>query len=549
MSTKTIASLVVTLGANSAQLVTELAKSKRGVKKWSTDIRAQSNTVAKALTATTIAAGAAIVAIVNGQAAEIDRLAKKASSLSIGTSKLQKIRYQGELSGIDPAAMDKSLSKMLKTVSDANAGLSTAKRAFDELNLSAAGLQKMSTDQQFYAIAQAMNGIENQSDKTRIAMDIFGRSGADLINTLTSDLKATGAEFDSLGVAITSQQAAMVEAYNDSKSKLGTLWDGFLNQMTVQAAPAFKMIIDYVSQSVIEFGGMGKVASSVVNGIATGAGFVADVFYGWQLIIKGVQIAFGYLAKGALTALGVVYDKYASLREFMDSDFKRSNFFDGMADSFEFQTKKVQTELDKLLSKGRPSLLIDAKIKKIQADVAKAGNTVTEKNTSSQKDNTAATKSLTSALDKSKKAPASTDAWKKIFGPDKKDDSKNLKMSHIFSDYAKALNAAINRQDTNSMAYFVEQTQRTIDGLAGRGPNGLNFGSDRSYDIDGMQGVLDRLVDKMNETPEKIGSIDINVSADGKTVGGKLMGDPAFLKQLKQFVDSTTQETARAVAR
>ncbi len=556
MASKTISSLVVTLGANSAQLFTELNKSKKGVKKWATDIRAKSNAVATALVGTATAAGATIVAIVNGQAAEIDRLAKKASALDIDTSGLQKLRYQADLSGVSNDQLDKSLTRMLKTVSDGKAGLSTATRAFDELGISVDSLEKMSTEQQFYAIAEAIKGVENQTDKTRIAMDVFGKTGADLINTFNSDLSASAAEFDSLGIAITSKQAAMVEAFNDSKTKLNSIWDGFKNQMTIQLAPAFQILIDYVSESVVEFGGLGNVATSVVNGIATGAGFVADVFYGWQLVIKNVQILFGKLASSALSALGAVYDKYASLRELMDDDFKRSNFFDGMADAFEFQTNKIDTELDALLKKGRPSLEIDARIKSIQDKVNAAGQgagtgpaALTNKNTDSTDANTAATKNLTEQIKKSPLGNSNSSIWTDIFGSGKADDKKNLLVSDTFKSNAKSLNAAINRRDANDIQYWVERTQKTVDALAGRGENGISFGSERTHDIDGMQAVLDRLVEKASAEPETIGSIDLNVSADGKNLTGKLMGDPDFLKQIKQLVDNTTKETARAVAR
>ncbi|WP_299195763.1 hypothetical protein [uncultured Amphritea sp.] len=548
---------MVSLQANSAKLVSELAKSKKNVNSWAKDIRAKVNSLATAFAASALATGATIVAIVNGHSEEIDRLAKKAGSLRIDTSGLQRLRYQAGLSGVSTESLDKSMTKMLKTVSDGKAGLSTAVRALDDLGLSAERLSQMNSDDQFYAIAEAMNGVQSQADKTRIAMDIFGRSGSDLLNMFASDLKATGAEFDSLGASMTSQQAAMVEAYVDAKAKLSTIWDGFLNQMTIRLAPLMKDFANYISQIAIEFGGLDKVAASVVSGIATGVGFVADVFYGWQLVIKGVRIVILKLAETAAKAFKFIYSQYYDLIKLINKDALPPDFFGGMSDSFSKEADKIKKEFDDLLAKDRPSIAIDSAVAKMQSEVVKAGKdnrvkNVTASNTEASKQNTAATDALTAAIKTPSKTAASgfsSSAWEKVFG--KQDDvaNKNLKVSQIFSDYARSLNAAINRQDTNSMAYFVEQTQRTIDGLAGRGPNGLNFGSDRSYDIDGMQSVLDRLIQKMNDTPETVGSIDINVAADGKTISGKLMGDPAFLKQLKQFVDNSTKETARAVAR
>lgn len=547
----TISTLVVSLQANSAKLVSELAKSKKKVGSWAKDVRVKANAVSKAFVASAVVATGAIIAIVNGHAAEIDRLAKKASALRMDTGDLQKLRYQNELAGVSAESLDKSLSKMLKTVSDGKAGLSTAKRAFEELGLSVDVLASMSTDQQFYVIAEAMKGVESQADRTRIAMDVFGRSGSDLLNTFASDLSSTGAEFDKLGGRITSQQAAMVEAYNDAKTKMGSIWDGFLNQLTVQLAPAMQMFVDYISQSVIEFGGLGKVANSVVSSIATGAGFVADVFYGWTLIFKGVRIGIMKLASVATTAFKWIYSQYADLIHLINKDAPTVAFFDGLADSFAKEADKASNELDAMLTKGRPSVQIDTKIAKIQSDVAKAGRAVTSSNTEANKQNTTATAALTDALKTKDKTSdvSSSGAWEKTFGQTASGEKRELKITQPFRDAARSLKTAIDGQNTRDIARFLERAQQSLDAAARRGGNGLTFGSERTSDIDGMQSVLDRLVNQIDKQPEKVGSIDINVTADGKSLTGKLMGEPAFLKQLKQFVDNSTKETARAVAR
>lgn len=546
----TISSLVVSLKANSAQLVSELAKSNKKVSSWAASVRSKVNSLTKVFAASAVAAGGAIIAIVNGQAAEIDKLAKKAATLKIDTSDLQKLRYQAALSGVSTDSLDKSLTKMLKTVSDAKNGLSTATRALDQLGLSADTLSTMSTDQQMYTIAEAMGSIESQADRTRIAMDIFGRSGADLLNLFASDLDKVGEEFDQLGAGITKQQAAMVEAYSDAKDKLGQVLEGFSNQLTVQLAPAFQVMVDYISQSVIEFGGLGKVAASVVGGIATGVGFVADVFYGLTLVIKSIQVVFGTAAKYMNKWFDLIYDKYAKLQEFLDKDFKRSDFFSGMSDAFEYETNKISTELDKMLTKGRPSLEIDARIAKIQSEAAAAGKVANEAGIKATNKNTTAIEALSGSIKTPDKTSSvgSSSAWEKVFG--KQDDAanENLIISRQFADYAKALNASINRGDQNDIAYFLEQTQRVINASAGRLNGPGNFGADRSHDIEGMQSILDRLVDKMNQETEQVGSIEINVAGDSKTISGKLMGDPAFLKQLKSLIDNNTNSVSKAVA-
>jgi len=565
----TISSLVVSLKANSAQLVSELAKSRKKVSSWAKNVRSTANTVGKAFVASAVAVGAAIVAIVNGQAAEIDKLAKKAAALQIDTGDLQKLRYQAELSGVSTDGLDKSLTKMLKTVSDGKAGLSTAVRAFDELGLSADSLSNLSTDQQFYAIAEAMTGVESQADRTRIAMDIFGRSGGELLNTFKSDLSGVGEEFDSLGVSLTKQQAQIVENFNDSKTKLSTIWDGFLNQVTVRVAPAFQELINYITETTASSGGMGKVAVGVMESIASAAAFIADGFRGVKLVITTAWLGITKLSAMLIETVRSLESVYIDIMALVGKEIKPSVSLKLDAEAEKMKIGEMQKQIDEMLN----GELASTKVKKYFSGLNDRMNSivasqsvddVTKRNTDTTQRNTAATEQLNSTMKgfgatgtplktpkQSGAAAGSTGssaAWEKVFG--KQDDAaeKNLKISHIFSDYAKALNASINRGDKEDIIYFTEQLQRTIDGLAGRGPTGLSFGSDRTYDIDGMQSVLDRLVDKMTETPKSVGTIDINVATDSKTISGKLMGDPAFLKQLKSFIDNQTNSVSKAVA-
>ncbi len=528
----TIAKLVVALSANSAKLVSELRKSKKSVGSWAESVRAKTNTVAKVLAATGAAAAGAIVAIVNRQAAEIDRLAKTAAKLNIDTGELQKLRFQAELTGVSVGTLDTSLQRMVRRVSEAANGTGEAKDAIKELGLDASALAQLSPEQQFNAIAEAMKGISNQGDRVRLAMKLFDTEGVALVNTLTSNLQATGAEFDKLGIRITNQQAAMVEAYNDSKTKLGTLWDGFLNQITVAVAPAFQAVVDYVTRVTMDMGGMGKVAEAVVSSIATGIGFVADVTRGWQIIIKGVQAAFGTLAQYALQSLGWVYDKYADLRELMDEDFKRTDFFEGMADAFSFQTQKVEKDLQELLNKERPSVAIKAKIAEFQASAQKAAaGAESQQRLAKATDKSAA--SLTSfgkAVEKH--ASGMSDLSKKLFG--ESGENKGPKARQVrdinFEMYAKAAKAAKDRGDSGEFNRLI--------GLANNQAS-LSKASAFNYDQAGQRDVLNRLT---GGNAEKIGTIEFKVGDKAVSLQGNPSQIKSFTEQLKTVLGNEASE-------
>lgn len=95
-------------------------------------------------------------------------------------------------------------------------------------------------------------------------------------------------------MVITDQQAAAVEAFNDSKTKLGNYSDGFLNQITVAVAPAFQKIIEYIIEFIKQSGGMKGVADKVAKFmIPVAEGFIT-AFQTVGKVIDWVASKIGY---------------------------------------------------------------------------------------------------------------------------------------------------------------------------------------------------------------------------------------------------------------
>lgn len=583
----TISKLVVALQANSAQLVSELNKVNKKTQSWAKRTRAQFNKVAKAAVAAAATMSAAFLAAVNKQAAAIDQLAKEASKLGIDTSQLERLRYQAELTGVSAQKLGMGMQRMRRRISEAAEGTGEAQKAIKELGLDARKLNQLDTEQQFNAIAEAMKKVKNEGDQIRLTSKIFDSEGVALVNTFNSRLKETAKEFESLGVAITSSQAALVESMNDSKTTLGTVFSGFMNQVTIQVAPAFQMVTDWIKMSAAEFGGMGKVATKVTYWIAKAVGSVANMMHVWQILIKGVQYSFARLAQGAITSLQWIYDKYADIREFIEDDFVRADSFQGLADAFGDQAKEIEKRIAELTNPANmPSLKIDSEFNRIQQQVQKASNDGTKKLTDQQRLNTGAISLNTTALEKLKQA----------LDPEKVQKPK--KAAHLgFERYAAALKREV-LSGGNRQQEFARKAQQVIDGLAGKGKNGLHFGGADLFDIEGMQKALDELSKHINNNtkeekatsitdvvrefkdgiqsfsdgqqnlikeiadgmksakaaadsnkPRDLGTVKLSFNMNGTEIMTEVMADSKAVRKLNQLIDRNTQSSARAAVR
>ena len=182
-----------------------------------------------------------------------DRLAKTADKLGLTTEALAGLRHAAELTGVASNTMDMALQRMVRRVAEAAAGTGEARAAIAELGLDAKALAAIPVDQQFAAIAQRMQLVENQADRVRLAFKLFDSEGVAVVNTLrlgSEGLKQAAADADRLGVAISRVDAAQIEAAVDAGHRMQQAMQGLANTLTVSVAPVISDVAEATSEWV-----------------------------------------------------------------------------------------------------------------------------------------------------------------------------------------------------------------------------------------------------------------------------------------------------------
>ena len=182
--------------------------------------------------ALTVGAGAAFV---RNQLQVIDALGKTSRRLGIATEALGAYQHAAQLSGLDTAQLTTSLERMRDTIGAAMMGESGAIRAFEALGLSAE--QIAASQKPLELIQKSMQGIANQNQKLAIVRDIFGRSGAQMLNLFEQNLSKVRKEYERLGLAVTSEEAQMVEEFNDSMLTLSQTMKGVGRRLMIDVGP------------------------------------------------------------------------------------------------------------------------------------------------------------------------------------------------------------------------------------------------------------------------------------------------------------------------
>lgn len=193
--------------------------------------------------------------------------------------------YAAKMSGSSIEDIEKGIRKMQQ-------GIAGGSKVLEELGLDPATLSAMSPDQQFAAIADKIAAISDPAERVTAAMEIFGKSGANLLPLLSTGSKgidALRAEARNLGAEMSGEDAAAAAVLGDSIDMLGTSFSGLVNTVGATVAPMFTAVLGLMTAGVVQ----------VRNFIAANKGLVTAVVIG--------AVALGVLGAGFVTAAALAY--------------------------------------------------------------------------------------------------------------------------------------------------------------------------------------------------------------------------------------------------
>lgn len=154
-----------------------------------------------------------------------DEVQKMSQRLGISTELLSELRFQAELSGTNFASAASGYKLLAKNLFDASNGIGLAKDAFDQMGIQATDIfgKLRPIDEVVGELADKFSVLEDGTEKTALAMKIFGRSGADLIPMLNEGrvgLERMAKEARQLGIVIDQEAADKAANFNDQLSTL-----------------------------------------------------------------------------------------------------------------------------------------------------------------------------------------------------------------------------------------------------------------------------------------------------------------------------------------
>jgi len=269
-----------------------------------------------------ILSAGAFVRMVKGSIDAADAFGKLETQTGIAANTLQAYVNAGKLAGVEQATIEKGLRRLAQSMREADQGVATYKDAYDDLGISVRTTDgTLKTNQQVLGeISDAFASMEDGVTKTAIAMEIFGRSGAQMVNLL-NDGKASLEEFN---FEVSERFAQNSEYFNDQMTMLGFTFQGFSKQLADALLPTLNNLAE------------------MFRGISLDGSQLNDLFYILNGTLK-VLAATAFTAYKGFEILGFsIMQQVKALNEFRKGNFKAG---------FE-EIKKFYTESWKDISKS-----------------------------------------------------------------------------------------------------------------------------------------------------------------------------------------------------
>lgn len=270
----------------------------------------------------TTAAGAISALTSATRAAEA--LHNLSQELGVAPGNLQVLTQVAGEFGVSQEQMTGALRRSTRMVSQLAAGTPSAVKAFQLLGLTMEDLAGLDSAEQFRLIAERIAALPPEM-QAAAAINIFGRSGQGLLNFIRQGGAAIG-EMDTLltqlGVKMSREQVAAIEAMGDAIGRLALPMQGFVNQFLAELAPAITavstLIVDFFAKNTAGW----TVAKSLADGLVQSIRFVVaamsvltGIFQVFQALGSQIGQMFSEVFSVILAGVGNVMESMASLAE------------------------------------------------------------------------------------------------------------------------------------------------------------------------------------------------------------------------------------------
>ncbi len=261
-SSNDLARLVVKLEAQTAQYDATLKRVGRDLKRFRADTNTALSGIQKQFgdfgrnLARSFAIGS-VTAALYGLTASIrqavatgDELGNFAAKTGLSAKAVSELAYAAKIAEVDLKGLETGFKKMQVSVSQLGSGTKASVATFKALGLTFADLKDLEPDRQLELIADQIAKLEDPADRTRAAVELFGRAGADLLPLFEQGAEGIRRLRAETPHIFSEDALKRLSDADDAIQRLNTSLSGLAQSLATKIAPAISGFADALSSII-----------------------------------------------------------------------------------------------------------------------------------------------------------------------------------------------------------------------------------------------------------------------------------------------------------
>jgi lambda family phage tail tape measure protein len=195
-----------------------------------------------------------------------------------------------QMSGVSLQTVASAMQKVALNLAKTDDESANVARGLGAIGIELDTFKKLKPEEQMELVAKQLDGFADGAGKTAVAMQIFGKSGAELMPFFNDLAEAGGRQ-----ITLTQQQIEMADEYAKMQQRLGVELKTLTMIAVAQSAPAMSALSMAFNDTLKEMLGLDTAASDLakndgIASFATGAARVlAKVVDGAQYVIRAFE--------------------------------------------------------------------------------------------------------------------------------------------------------------------------------------------------------------------------------------------------------------------
>lgn len=249
------------------------------------------------------AAGAALLAVANKAAETTDRIDKMSQKIGISREGFQEWDFILSQSGTDVEKLQMGFKTLVAQIDQADQGVGKGARNFAALGVQVRDVNGNLRNQEdiFNDVLVALQNMEDGTEKARLANELLGRSGSELMPLLNAEagsIEALRRQAHELGLVISDEAVDAGVLFTDTMDQLKRAFGAVFTQVGTALMPIFQKLaqwlIDHMPQIQKTISGVFKVIGEVIGGTVKIIRGVIDVI---GEVIEKAQKAWEWIKK------------------------------------------------------------------------------------------------------------------------------------------------------------------------------------------------------------------------------------------------------------